>query len=305
MVTVRPPLGHTMTMLRPARRVFAFYDGRLEYRAYSDAPNWVDDGALELGIASYAVVDGNQAIVYDTHVSIPHALKIRARLDQMGVTDITVVLSHWHLDHIAGNEVFADCEIIAHEATAGEMARRRERIEAGTEEGAPPIRPLVMPTTTFADEMRLTVGETVVLVRHAPIHSRDGTVLFLPETGCLLAGDTLEDTCTYVAEPDGLERDLPELARMAAWQPTLILPNHGDPVTIARGGYRASLIAATERYVRRLLSCPYDPVLAAQDLKTFVGPELAEGWLVYYGPYEHVHRANVAAVLDVAARMSN
>ena len=36
-------------------------------------PNWVDQGALSLGIASYAIVDGGEALVYDTHVSVEHA----------------------------------------------------------------------------------------------------------------------------------------------------------------------------------------------------------------------------------------
>ena len=39
-----------------------------------------------------------------------------------GVERFTVVLSHWHLDHIAGTEAFADCEVIANERTAALMA---------------------------------------------------------------------------------------------------------------------------------------------------------------------------------------
>jgi cyclase len=297
-MTIRPPLGSTMTVLEPAPGVLAFYDGRVAgVRAFADGPNWVDDGAFELGIASYAVVDGSDALVYDTHISIPHARLIRGTLESMGVTRMTVVLSHWHLDHIAGNEVFADCEIIAHMACAEEMGRRRAKIETGTEDGAPPIAPLVMPTRTFEDVLALKIGRRDVLLRHADIHSRDEALIVLPDLGLMLAGDALEDTVTFVAEPDGLERHLADLARIATWKVSSILPNHGDPDIIARGGYAPSLITATERYVTRLLRCPFDPALAEAGLRTFVADELAAGWITYFAPYESVHRDNVAAVL--------
>ena len=80
-----------------------------------------------------------------------------------------------------------------------------------------------------------------------------------------------------------------------------ILPNHGDPDIIARGGYTPDLIAATSAYVRRLLACRDDPDLAAQDLRSFVAAELAGGALCYHPAYEAVHRRNVAAVTGQGA----
>ncbi len=70
------------------------------------------------------------------------------------------------------------------------------------------------------------------------IHSDDGVVLYLPEARLLLAGDTLEDTVTYVAEPENLARHLPELDRLVALGATRILPNHGCPGRIAAGATR-------------------------------------------------------------------
>ena len=107
-----------LRVLRPAPGVLAFYDGRVPGYRWAEDENWVDEGALELGIASFAIVDGAEALVYDTHVSVPHARAIREALAAEGVERFTVVLSHWHLDHIAGTEAFADCEVIANERTA-------------------------------------------------------------------------------------------------------------------------------------------------------------------------------------------
>ncbi len=290
-------LGATMRVLRPFPNVLAFYDGRVSgERVYSAGPNWVDDGAYELGVASYAIVAGDEALVYDTHISIPHARLVRRALVEAGVKRLRVVLSHWHLDHVAGNEVFADCEIIAHALTVAALRERRAAIEAGTQSGAPPITPLHLPTTSYEGTLPLRVGGIQVELRHVDIHSNDATMLVLPDSGLLLAGDALEDPITYVAEPDRLTAHLADLARMAGWGMARILPNHGDHATIAGGGYGPGLIAATERYVGEVLRCRQEPERCGRDLRTVVADDLAAGTIGYWAPYEAVHRRNVAAV---------
>ena len=97
---------HHMRVLRPAEGIFAFYDGRVDGYRFAEGSNWVDDGALSLGIASYAVVADGEALVYDTHVSVEHARYVREALEEQGVRKFTVVLSHWHLDHVAGTAAF-------------------------------------------------------------------------------------------------------------------------------------------------------------------------------------------------------
>lgn len=289
-----PELGSTLRILRPAPGILAFYDGRIEgVRAWSAGPNWLDDGAYVLGVCTYAVVSGTEALVYDTHISPAHARIVRETLDRQGVTDIRVVLSHWHRDHVAGNEVFADCEIIAHALTLKALRDNRETMEAGD----PPIRPLVMPTATHEGSMRLKVGEVEVELRHADIHSHDGTVLLLPESGLMLAGDTLEDPITYVAEPHRLEIHLDSLRRMAEWPVERILPDHGDRQVIAAGGYGPGFIDATGRYVAKLLKCRDDPALAAAPLRDWIAEDVAAGSVNWFPPYEEVHRRNVENVL--------
>ena len=157
-------------VLQPAAGVYAFYDGRVEGYRFDDAPNWVDDGALSLGIASYAIVSGGAALVYDTHVSVDHGRRIRAVLEGIGARTFTVVLSHWHLDHVAGTEAFGDCEVIACERTAELLADSREVIENGSLEGPPAIAPLVLPTTTFGGRLELGGELRPNSSSHADIH---------------------------------------------------------------------------------------------------------------------------------------
>ena len=214
-----------MRVLRPAPNVLAFYEGRGDGIRFSeDGGNWVDVGALSLGIASYAVIDGAAALVYDTHVAVDRGAQIRETLEAQGVEEITVLLSHWHLDHVAGTEAFADCEVIAGARTDELLREHRAAIEAGTHEGPPAIDPLVLPTRVLEGECELKVGETVLELLPVNIHSDDATVVWIPQQRLLLAADVVEDTVTYVGEPWGFEQHLIDLDRLNALGPARSCP---------------------------------------------------------------------------------
>jgi glyoxylase-like metal-dependent hydrolase (beta-lactamase superfamily II) len=258
----------------------------------------VDEGALALGIASYAIVEGDEAIVYDTHVSVDHAAFIRDWLTAQGVGRITVVLSHHHLDHVAGTEAFGAAPVIANIRTAAHMAQDREAIEAGRR--PPAIRPFILPTETFDGRRTVSVGRRSVELITANIHSDDQTLIWLPDSGVLLAGDALEDTVTYVTDAPAFAVHLRDLARLEAMYPSRILPNHGDPDRIAEGGYDPALIGATARYVEFLMRCQTDPKLAEMPLEEVIARDLASGTLIWFAPYADVHGENLAASLAAA-----
>ena len=285
-----------MHVLRLNENLLGFYEGRTPGIGDDPAGGWVEDGALSLGICSYALIDGLEAIVYDTHVSVDRARTIRDALEQLGARRIRVVLSHWHLDHVAGTEAFADCEIVANRATAELLAEHRVAIESGTHEGPPAIAPLVLPTTTFEGRLELDLPSLRVELVEFAIHSRDATVIRLPGLDLLLAGDTLEDTVTYVAEADQLELHLDELERLRQLGGGRILPNHGSRGAIERGGYAPTLIDATELYVRDLLATAGRPLEESASLRAFVADQLAAGWIEWFEPYQRVHQSNLEAV---------
>lgn len=288
--------SHTR-ILRPAEGVLAFYDGRVEGYRRAQERNWVDEGAISLGIAGYAILDGGEALVYDTHVSVEHGRLIRETLEAEGARKITVLLSHWHLDHVAGGEAFADCEVISTARTAALLREHRGEIEAGTLEGPPGISPLVLPSRTFEGRLELRVGSYELEAIQVNVHSDDAAVVWMPQSRILLAGDTVEDTVTYVDAPQGFAAHLRDLDRLLALDPAAILPAHGDPETIASGGYGPGLIRATEDYIRLLERCREEPELREVSLAELMAPALEAGWIGYFEPYEAVHRQNVATVL--------
>ncbi|HKB23402.1 MAG TPA: MBL fold metallo-hydrolase [Methyloceanibacter sp.] len=125
----------------------SFYAGRDQCARHLKERNWVDDPALKLGPAMYAINSGKEAIVYDTFTSVAHAEFVRLYLEKLGARKFTAVLSHWHLDHIAGSAVFDDCDIIATSLTHDTLKRHTADIEAGTVWGRRPSRRSYSPTS--------------------------------------------------------------------------------------------------------------------------------------------------------------
>ncbi len=286
----------TLRTLEPAANILAFYAGRLPGETFSSEPNWVDDGAISLGTASYAIIDGDEALVYDTHVSVSTAKQIREILEQRGIKKITVLLSHWHLDHVAGNEALADCEIIANARTLQHLTDHKAAIEDGSHHGNPAINPLILPMRIFSGEMDFTLGKTKLKFIEANIHSDDASLIWMEQQRVLFAGDTMEDTITYVGEPENFDIHLADLERLWALQPSLILPNHGHPDVIAKGGYGKSLIRAQQQYIRALRRCATEPELASLPLRDLISGPLEAGWVHFFAPYERVHESNLASV---------
>ena len=129
-----------MRTLRPTPEIYAFYDGRVEGYSFGDAPNWVDEGALWLGIASHAIVDGDEALIYDTHISVDHARHVRRTLEQAGVKPV-----HGPAQPLASRPRRRDRRIRRlrdprRRLTAELLARHREAIEDGSHLGPPATR---------------------------------------------------------------------------------------------------------------------------------------------------------------------
>lgn len=290
-------LTEHLRVFEPHPGLFAFYDGRVDAQRFAEGPNWVDDGALSLGIASYAIVRDDHALVYDTHVSVPHALAVKAALEARGARLFTVVLSHWHLDHVAGTAAFSGCEVIANAKTDAHLRANYAAIVAGTSSGMPVIDPLILPSQVFSGQMVLWIGDLEVHLIEANIHSDDATVLWLPKDRILLAGDTVEDCVTYVGEPEHFATHLVDLDRLAALDPRFVLPNHGAAERIASGGYDARILPAMQRYVGWLMRLQAAPGLADAPLREVIADDLASGALEWFEPYVEIHQQNVARCL--------
>ncbi|AUX40527.1 MBL fold metallo-hydrolase [Sorangium cellulosum] len=276
-----------------------FFDGRNpDARRLTPEWNWQDDAAMNLGIATYAIHRGDEALVYDTFTSPDQARRVRAHLEGRGVRRFTVVNSHWHLDHVGGNAAYQDAAIVACALTRDHLAKQRAEIESGTLWGPPAIQPLALPTRTFEGRLDLDVGGIRVELHQVNIHSKDSTVLYLPADKALLAGDTLEDTLTYMVEIEGLADHVANLRKLREMDIEAIFPNHGDPAVIQGGGYGKTLIDATIGYITRMVRRAHDEGCLNGTMEEYVQASAAKGWIHPFAPYRDVHQQNLKLVHD-------
>jgi cyclase len=277
--------------------LLSFYDGRPAEPAHRPAvENWADAGALNVGVATYVIHRGDAALVYDTYPAVKEAQWVRDYLTKAGIRHFTVVNSHWHLDHVGGNAVYSDVDRIATLKTIQLMTAKKAAIEAGTEWGPPAIKPLVVPNIGISADTRYNVGDIEVQLRPVNIHSEDGLVLYLPGDRILLAGDTLEDTVTFISEPEHIVEHLGNLQKLKQWDVARIFPNHGNPEVISHGGYGTTLIDATIDYLHKIVVRAGHPDQLRGSLEDYVGDSVQKGWVSIWWAYHDAHADNLEKV---------
>lgn len=272
-----------------------FFAGR-ELTDEHTPEGWVADSAMKLGVGTYVIHRGEEALVYDTFTSPAQARWVRNHLEKLGIKRFTVALSHWHLDHVAGNEVYADSTIISSALTRTRLLENQGPIEGGELWGPPAIAPLVMPTLTFEGQMKLYVGDLEVQLRQVNIHSQDSTLLYLPKDRLALVGDTLEDSLTFMVEVEGLAEHVSGLKKLRELDIARIYPNHGDPQVITRGGYDKTFIDATVDYISQVLTRAHEPNYLSGTMEEYLAESVARGWVHLYEPYRAVHEMNLQLV---------
>ncbi|MEP9380755.1 MBL fold metallo-hydrolase [Nocardioides sp. KR10-350] len=157
----------------------------------------------------------------------------------------TVVNTHFHGDHVFGNEVFGpDVAVVSHRLAREEIL---ERGDAMVEEFldhyniaarypadvVADIRSVQVRTATVVFDEGYThkVGDlTVELDYVGPAHSKGDIVAYLPDAGVLFAGDLVfQDIHPYWL--DGyLPGTIASLRRLVDWPIEVVVPGHG-PVT--------------------------------------------------------------------------
>lgn len=125
---------------------------------------------------------GHGVIVLDAPPGFAHKLpgEIKKHAPDEPVTHL--IYSHGHADHAGGASVFGDVKDLQVVAPAVVAETIREK-------GNPDI---LLPTVTFEDEHRFSLGNERVELKTASFHSEDGDVLvYLPNQKFIMAVDTI------------------------------------------------------------------------------------------------------------------
>jgi glyoxylase-like metal-dependent hydrolase (beta-lactamase superfamily II) len=192
---------------------------------------WVGDHVSSTAVSAIATQKG--IVVIDT-TNIPKLDQAFRKLiaKELGRSDFKYLINtHGHVDHVSGNGVYADCQIIAHESVkammeemfgriperiewnSGYIKEQREQLASGkveTDKKAAAEEQLVIstlideylnsspkptfPTRTFKDQTRLDCGDvTFELFQAGGTHTQSDIFILVPQKGILFTGDMMSD----------------------------------------------------------------------------------------------------------------
>lgn len=274
-----------------------FYDGRNA----EDYPAWLHQNIdMQLGVCCYVLHRGHEAIVFDTMLYREHILWIDAYLRDAGITRISVINSHWDCDHVAGNFLYRDSDIIASAGTRRMMAFNAELLRTGEiwamagDPNHPGIEEVVLPNRTFEGRMTVYLGDLRIDLIETFLHQVGHLVAYLPKDRILLAADALEDTVPFnsPALASDLPRQLAAFRSLLAMDIAAIYPCHGRFEVIASGGYTQEFTAAMLDYSTQLILRRDEPDYLDAPLESFIGPWLDRGTLALHEPYRALHDVN-------------
>jgi cyclase len=245
----------------PASRHFVIH--KLGEGIYAAIAN---DGAW--AICNAGIVDlGDRVVVFDTFVNQEAASDLKEAAEKLTGKVISIVVnSHFHSDHVKGNQVFGGSTILATSKTREVMAQSKKRYETESErirgdiesdlkkwlaapedpdsvlfqgydrghlEGLPTLK-YTLPNATFDSAMNLHGSKrSAQILTLGGGHTLSDAFLYLPDDRVVFMGDLLFVDChPYIADGSPAEL-LRILDRVEALDARTFVPGHG-PVGSAK-----------------------------------------------------------------------
>ena len=186
------------------------------------------------GSNSGFIVGEDSVVVVDTFVTADAAKALLGEIQKLTKLPIKfVVNTHYHLDHVAGNGIFAEtgASIVGHRNLRGWINTENLKFfgPAPKPEQKSMVEGLVAPNVVYDSTLEFFLGLKHVLVRYYPGHTGGDSVVFVPDAQVVFTGDLfwrktlpnlIDGTTDKWAETD---------ARLAAQFPDAkFVSGHGD-----------------------------------------------------------------------------
>ena len=176
--------------------------------------------------ADATVVDPGSDVARIAGFLAAHALVLRQ-----------IVVTHGHLDHIAGAKLLSDqtgAPVVFHAADVFQLGWMEQQAAwMGV-----PVPRTSPPDLDATDGMKITVGAETGEVLHTPGHTEGSISLYFPQSSLLLAGDTLfRGGIGRTDLPGGDGRLILRSIRdrlLPLPEDTIVIAGHGDATSIGR-----------------------------------------------------------------------
>jgi cyclase len=150
--------------------------------------------AARAGANAGFVIGTDGVLVVDTFENPDAAKELLNQIRQKTNLPIRfVVNTHYHLDHVAGNNIFIDAgaTVLAQQnVRAWERTENKKFFGAKiTDEQKNMVESLGLPSITYADGVTLYLGTRQVIVRSFPGHTGGDSAVFVPDANVVFCGD--------------------------------------------------------------------------------------------------------------------
>ncbi len=160
----------------------------------------ITDGSTRGNVTAFVLP--SQIVFVDSGMNIPLMKKFREHIEkETGKKVSTLFITHEHGDHVFGNQIFEDCEIIASKITHEAMIHSKEHnwtpenLEEWKKSSEDPAAleglKIVLANKTFEDEYVLVDGDVKVVIRRTGGHTEGSSYVYCQNYKVLFAGDNL------------------------------------------------------------------------------------------------------------------
>jgi cyclase len=204
---------------------------------------------------------------------------IQKALDDLGKQPVRFLLNtHWHYDHVGGNEIYGpNAVIVAHENV------RKRLITKQTPPWSPvPIGPYperAWPRITFRDSVTVHfAGEDIELDHYANGHTDGDSIVYFAPANIVVVGDLFSSRGDLAAglDMEGIARSLSSVLDRIN-DDTIIVGGHGDLENRHDLALYVPLLQQTIEHVRQEIS-------TGKSAKDIVAEGLPEIWKPWFAP---------------------
>lgn len=158
---------------------------------YNDTFAFIFNELIPYDTIIYVILRNNTAIFIDSFLSESYIKEIINSFDnRLKNKELVLINTHYHFDHIWGNQFFKDHKIYAHELCVNKILNSYQNDMFTYEQYLPKNFALTLPNITFKAELNL--ANLNLTLKHTPGHSNDSITIYDHLNNAIYVGDNLE-----------------------------------------------------------------------------------------------------------------
>jgi cyclase len=226
------------------------------------------------------VLSGREGYLLVDHPEAVAGPIVQKALDGLGQRPVRFLLNtHWHYDHVGGNEIYGpDAIIVAHENVRTRLMTKQTPFWSPTPIGPYPEK--AWPRITFRDSLTIHFdGDDIEMDHYATGHTDTDSVVYFAKANAVDVGDIYNARGEEFAGGQDMEGIAKSLAAVVERtnDDTIIVTGHSQPSNRRDLALYVKLLNATIEQVRQEIS-------AGKSEKEIVDQGLAADWAPWFAP---------------------